>query len=706
MSKIFSKPKHRRFAQLHFLLLLLFFALPLKADVGIDTLLYKMYIKIADRNYLSGSSTGSLYVKQTVEVEKRNLGLNFIPTLTRFDKDERNYLSEFFYDVLIMDYSLPAVKRKAAITTHRHRSGEMDIVSGYITPVLYHTKILHQGFLSPLHSANKAYYVFSVDSLYSDKGYTKIVFEQKFDNIKLLSSGWVILDSEGEIHALNLKGKDEQCSFDVVYKMNDDSCRHQPNEVSLLINYDFAGNKLNINVDALYNCTAVQSISKRESVYDLSTAIHSVPETKKVDNPVEYINTHRPKPLSLSDSLLYIRKGVFEGEKKSADDVTTDILWSIGDGMISSHTFDWEGGDIKMSPIINPSYISYSSSRGLSYKMKLKLRNKLGQGRLFSFTPTGGYNFKQKTFYWDVDSRLLFDPLHMGSISVDAGADNRTYSSVIVDRIENSAAGSLVFDNLDIHYFKHFYLSLTVARELANGLQLAAGTNFHRRSIVGNLPKRDDNIPLKEVYRQLAPHILLTWQPGMYYYIKDGRKTNVGSRMPRFSLDVEQGISGLFGSNGVYTRAEVDIQHNLPMRGDAHLYLRIGGGGYFHTDDVYFADYAFLRENYLPVEHSDELGGVFQLLDSEWYNAANKYFRAHATYESPFFVLQRLFPKVGFFKSERLYTNLLFMSHLTPYTEFGYGIETPYVDTGIFVIGKNLKFHSFGYKITISLFRN
>ena len=142
------------------------------------------------------------------------------------------------------------------------------------------------------------------------------------------------------------------------------------------------------------------------------------------------------------------------------------------------------------------------------------------------------------------------------------------------------------------------------------------------------------------------------------------------------------------------------------MRGDARLYLRAGGGGFFHTDDLYFADYAFLRENNLPVERSDELGGVFQLLGSEWYNAANKYFRAHATYESPFFVIQRLLPKFRIIENERLYINMLFMSHLMPYTELGYGVDTPYVDVDFFVSAKDARIFSLGYKITVSLFRD
>lgn len=689
-----------------FTLLLLFFAAPLKGTANSGALLQRLYEKIERGDFSLGDCTASLYVKQTVEIEKRNIGLDFIPTLTRFDKDERHYLSEMFYDIRIMEHSLPALKRKALLTSHRRSNGEMDIVTGFIAPALFQKKIMRQGFLSPIHRSNSAYYEFSTDTSYNGEGFCKINFTQRFDNVKLLKRGWFILDADCNVSSIYLEGSDEECSFCAEYRMGREY-KNLLQSVQLSLQYDFAGNRLGINTDAIYSYYAVypmQPAHKRKEEYNLSTAVDTNFITLKADDAALFVAEHRPLPLTPSDSMLYAQKELLEAGKSKSDE--DDILWTIGDGMVSAHSFEWGGSNIRMTPIINPSYLSYSSSRGLSYKMKLHLMNSMSKGREFSFTPIGGYNFKQGAFYWDIDTRFLFDPLHMGTASIDIGSGNRTFSSIVLDRIENSATDSLAFDKWDIHYFKHLYINATVRRELLNGLELSVGTKFHRRSIVGRMPTGADESTLKSVYRQLAPHLCVTWQPGMYYYIKDGRKINIGSRMPRFSLDVEQGISKVFGSDGAYTRAEADVQYNMPMNGDAHLYLRVGGGGYFHTNDVYFADYAFLRENNLPVERSDELGGVFQLLDSEWYNAAKKYFRAHATYESPFFILQRLLPKARIIKNERIYANVLFMSHLTPYTEFGYGVDTPYADVGFFVSCKNHKFHSVGYKITLSLFRD
>ena len=231
------------------------------------------------------------------------------------------------------------------------------------------------------------------------------------------------------------------------------------------------------------------------------------------------------------------------------------------------------------------------------------------------------------------------------------------------------------------------------------------GANFYKRSLYGDAvgDAAGADAP-KRRYRQFAPHARITWQPGMYYYIYNGRKVNVGSLAPCFSLDVEQGVSGLFGSHGVYTRAELDVQRKYHLSPGASRYLRAGTGGYFYTKDVFFVDYAFLKDNLLALDKEDELSGVFQLLDREWYNAAKKYVRLNASYESPLLLLHRIAPRVSFIKNETIYAGMRFISHLCPYWECGYGVETPYINVGFFAGFEKVSFHKIGFKVTISLF--
>ena len=57
-------------------------------------------------------------------------------------------------------------------------------------------------------------------------------------------------------------------------------------------------------------------------------------------------------------------------------------------------------------------------------------------------------------------------------------------------------------------------------------------------------------------------------------------------------------------------------------------------------------------------------------------------------------------------QNERLYAGVLFMPHLTPYVEVGYGIGTHIFDVGAFAAFKNGEFDGFGFKFTFELFND
>ena len=108
----------------------------------------------------------------------------------------------------------------------------------------------------------------------------------------------------------------------------------------------------------------------------------------------------------------------------------------------------------------------------------------------------------------------------------------------------------------------------------------------------------------------------------------------------------------------------------------------------------------------LPEGWNDEIGGVFQALDGQWYNASNYYVRGHITYEAPFLLLRHLIKYTNHVQNERLYLNLLTMDHLGPYLEVGYGIGTFVFDMGLFLSLEKFNRIGFGYKFTFELFNN
>ncbi len=679
------------------------------SDACADTLMARLFERRAAGNYNIGELFGNLYVKQRVSVLRNNLALNTFPGMARFDKEADEYVTELFYQMYYTDYGVLELRRKAYNTSFEHGRGEIKRLVDFMKVNPYDDMLLQGNVFSPLYPDYQKYYIYRADSLSADSSMVRVSFTARFDNIKLLSDGWVWLDDSCNISEFAMSGRDEQCRFRAVYKMaRRGDAPAIVHDACVDVDYNFLGNKLKMSAIGCFDYKYVLPVNRAaafktdESEYNLSGSSRVVWDTVAMADVAAYVAEHRTVPLTACEEALLAC--AVDSQKES--EVSQHWVWNLGDAMVSSHSYDWDGGDVRFSPIISPSSVDYSTSRGLSYKLSMNMRSFLHGNRELQFRPRVGYNFKQHAFYWNVRGNFSYNPLRLGAVGFDIGEGNRSYSSVVLDRIKSIAVDSLKFENLNLSYFRNFYVEAFHESEISNGLALLAGVNFHRRTLRGDADKQldDYDLPVQKRYVQFAPHLRLTWRPGTYYYMKEGRKINLDSKYPVFAWDVEQGMNGVFGSNSIYTRSELDVQYKMGVGDGNSLYMRFGVGGYFYTKDVYFVDYSFLKHSNLPLERSEELGGVFQLLDSEWYNAANKYARAHLTYEAPFLSLQKLFPRVRLFQNEYIYYNMLFISHLCPYMELGYGVSTPYVDMGLFVSSQNTKIHRIGYKITLSLF--
>lgn len=704
-----------RFFLLYILASLLPLSLPAAERDSVATALVERLSHNVAVDDVSGVE-GVVYIRQKVEVEKKNLFVNHFPDMTRFDKDENSYLSEYLYNLSSLYGKLPEMQLLSSQTTHRRGKGEMDRVLSFMTPMFYGERLFNGEFLSPLYSANIKYYDYAYCESHVAPGETLVEFTSGYDNIQLFSKGSILVSDADELPLrLVLEGWDEQCRFVVTLFMGQrPGHRCLVDSIDLSIDYGFLGNRMDITANGVFSCTNVvrhSDVKTPHDRYDITARHIGTAHLYAMKNvPMDSL---RLRPLCTSDSLFYASKVALRksAPTNSSLAVVDDefrirrLLWRVGDEAFSSHTVAWGESDLRFSPLVNPSCLSYSSSRGLAYRFSLNFRLRMRAGQVFTVRPMVGYSFKHKEFYWSVRSVLPFAPMHRGRLSLDVGRGSSVYSSAFLDLIKDSPLDSLRFDELPLIYYRDFHLKLDASIEPVNGLEVMLGANFYKRSLYGDAvdDTAGDDAP-KRRYRQFAPHARITWQPGMYYYISNGRKVNVGSLAPCFSLDVEQGVSGLFGSHGVYTRAELDVQRKYHLSPGASLYLRAGTGGYFYTKDVFFVDYAFLKDNLLALDKEDELSGVFQLLDREWYNAAKKYVRLNASYESPLLLLQRIAPRVSFIKNETLYAGMLFISHLCPYWECGYGVETPYINVGLFAGFEKASFHKIGFKVTISLF--
>ena len=140
------------------------------------------------------------------------------------------------------------------------------------------------------------------------------------------------------------------------------------------------------------------------------------------------------------------------------------------------------------------------------------------------------------------------------------------------------------------------------------------------------------------------------------------------------------------------------------MKNVRSLAYHVGAGMFTNQSDMYFVDYAHFANLNLPQGWNDDIGGTFQMLDGRWYNASSHYIRGNLTFEAPFILLYPVTRLLSFVQKERIYAGVLFMPHLNPYLEFGYGFATHLFDVGVFIGNEKGKFTSLGCKFTFELF--
>lgn len=669
-----------------------------------------------------------LYIKGKVKVHKRNHLIRYVPSMFRFEKHINDYLMESLSE---LHYTAPDIydrKIKAVSTTFPRNRGQITDVMDYLNMNIYSSSLMSDKLLSPLDKKSSRYYHYLLDSIAgsSDCQRYKILIIPKFRGTQLVSGYMWVSDQIWTIRELYIEGVYDVIRFKVRVKMGEEGdVEFLPVQFDLNLVFKFLGNHLEMDIGAWlkYNEIkfyegAARRKSQKKHHHDLTESYKLTCDSEQLITDKEKFNELRPIPLSALEDSLYrsyaLRQDTLLRVPKKKKNEHLEFWGELGDMLISSYNVNLSSmGSVRCSPLINPVLLDYSHSRGFSYKQKFKYSRLFHDGRVLRISPQIGYNFTHKELYVKADADWQYWPEKQASFEVSVGNGNRIYSSVVLDQLKQLPDSTFNFDQLELDYFKDVYLNLFHNIEIVNGLFVKAGVSVHWRYLINNskvilekpLPDKDWAAlrGIRSEYNSFAPRIRIEWTPGMYYYMNGRRKMNVGSSMPTFMLDYERGIKGVFKSTGAHERWEFDIQQNLKLSGIRSIGYRIGGGMFTKQEDMYFVDFANFARRNLPEGWNDDIGGTFQLLDGRWYNSSRQYWRGNFTYESPFILLKPLNRWLGLVQQD-LYGGILFMPHLNPYIELGYGIGTHIFDVGAFVSTINGQFDTFGFKFTFELF--
>ena len=388
--------------------------------------------------------------------------------------------------------------------------------------------------------------------------------------------------------------------------------------------------------------------------------------------------------------------------------------------LTGSWNWDLNATRIKYSGLLNPFQLGYSHRNGITYKQEFRISKTFPRDRQLRFNPDIGFVFKRKEIFVHLNALWEYLPERRGQLGLSLGNDNQTYSSKITNQIQEilkEHQATIDFDDLDLDYFHHYYAELRNSIELFNGFELDTRLTYHQRTPVR--PK-DNIIPpggqLEDLafsnYHDFVPSIGFIYTPRQYYRMDGHRKEYLYSYFPTFSLNVAKAIPGVLGSTGNYCRVEADMHQSINLGLSRRLNYHLSGGFYAQQKSTYFAEFYYFTRRNFPESWNDQIGGVFNLLSGEWFNASDKYMQAHLMYESPFVLFKFLARSPKYLQvasryiiTERFYLSQLWTPALPSYTEIGYGIGNNLFNIGFFAGFDRWKYDGFGLKFAFELFQ-
>lgn len=683
-----------------------------------------------------------IYMRIYVETLKKNWLYRYthlIPNFVLHDRNAKEGLIEVLSDLKFIYPNNYTADIKNLAGTFAQKNVDEMLPSNLVHLNVYNEMSSNEAFFMPLRKASKKYYHYVLERTFTENGLTfcTISFTPIYKSPKLLQGTFVIEKDSWRVMQFVCEGVDLASGFSIeLYMGNTEATKLLPvnaviyQKISYLGNVVTNRNLVNIN----YKSIKLRENRVKEKNLNISNffkiRLDSVPIK---NNPLFWAN-RRKIPLQAKEQDLINNYYLEEAlkEKKVSDELGVDSLsgkknipmqWAKT--MVMNSRYKYKATSIKYGGIFNPTLFGYSSFDGLTYGQEIKIDYELKRQSSLEFNAFVGYMFKRKELFTDISAAWNYNPTHLGRLSLSVGNGNRTYSSIFLEEIQDSLiSNGLNLKDLAFDYYKDYYLRLYNTVEISNGLTIGTGLDYHIRDAADN--KIDESAIVSPIYKTIslsqgtgtegitkmfnrrktfAPVITLTWTPEQYYRFEQRQKIYVRSRYPTMKVEFSKGLKGVLGSASEYNRFEFDISQNIQLDLMKSFQYHIGMGFFSNQKSEYFTDFQYFAKRNFPDTWDDGIGGVFNLLDRQFYNASDTYLQNHFMYESPFIILNLVPAIAKGVVTERLYLSHLYNPYIRSYSEFGYGIGNNFLNAAIFGSFHKLKFHEVGFKVSLNVFK-
>jgi hypothetical protein len=671
----------------------------ISGETQVDSLVMNRMYGFLQKNIekIQGFST-NVYSKHIYQVHQRNVSLMAIPSMYSIARGQHAFVAEQYGKFTFKGVNNYENKRQVYCTTIPRNRRTMSVLMTYLAPNFYDVTIYDDHVLSPFCKENRVYYRFKTVALANHK--VRLYFRPRLVKNTQLVSGKAIIDERtGRLEQVEMEGEYDMIRFQTLAMMGDEGARALlPKICQTSISFKFAGNHITSQFEAVFDCpiTLADSIDVKgdralmDSIRPISLSEEELMIWEDYDRRhgllVEEKEEEEQDTVQITQA--WVKEDEPQEDHSKRHNYLKEIGWDlIGDNLLHSGRINSEKWYFKRSAWLDPQYINYSKSKGVSYKMKFRAQYRLSDNAWIDFNPYIGYNFKFKEFYYKAPIHFYYNSKLDAGAELIFGNDNRIGSSTIVDQIKQEYGTDINLDGKQLDLFDDNYIRFLHHIQANKRIRIETGMVFHHRHSLNAAEMM--KYGKESNYFSLAPSLSIKWQP-----------TN---RAPMFTIDYERGLK-LTENYLNYERWEADasIVHRLCRT--QQINARVGGGLYTARGNDLFMDFANFRDNNLPGGWDDDFAGNFQLLSSRLYNESKYYIRGNLSFETPLMV-GFLVPLVGrYVERERVYVSSLSIDNTRLYSELGYGFTCRIFSLGFFTSFLDYKYQDMGCKFTFELF--
>ncbi len=706
--------KNRIVIQLLFLIIVTFNGFAMEPDLPTDTILKRAMNAAEKYNDLVDNYTAEVYMRTYVETVKKNFLYKYthhIPKFVLHDPGNDEAVIETFSDIRF-DYPNGYVQDIRQVTGTLTARKDIEMIPFELLNInIYGETTNDESFFMPIRFSTSKFYRYTLYQTFeeNDKTYYNIHFTPIYENTKLLKGSFIVEKGTWRVIFFRGEGVDIFSDFSFEMTMGDEwITNYLPVRFTIYQTASYLGNILSSRHLAKITYKKIGLRQLEEPVRSLN--ISDIYKVRLDSVPVRsdslFWNEIRPFPLQAREKDVLARfmqqQAEKEARRKNGDTLTNaNIAQQMAQRMVVNSNYKYKSTRIGYSGLLNPFMVGYSSRDGVTYRQKLSFNVDLKKNRTLKINAFAGYMFHRKEFFTDLTTTWNYYPFHMGSATFSIGNGNPTYSSLFVDQIQDSLRNQgLTFEDISLEYYKDYYFKLFNTMEISNGLLLQTGIDYHIRksknSPVMLRALHEESDPLENLFgtrRSFAPFLRVSWTPMQYYRYEGRLKIYERSSFPTFKLELSRSFLDILGSTSQYNRIEFDISQNIPFGLMKSLQYHLGTGMFINQKTEYFADFVYFSKSNFPENWNDGLGGIFNLLSRELYNASDSYIQAHTLFETPFLILMNIPFVSNFADKERIYLSYLYTPQIVSYTELGYGIGNRFFNAGIFG-----SFHKTGFK--------